>query len=144
VDSVDSDILTQQVKAKVMLRPTVIRPVYLGVKHPSGAQDQICVTVRQLRVVDVRRPPWRRTGLSFTVAAGPRQHSHSHVWVQRDSWPYFTVSDSRLSQPGGPGPRIYIPQEQGGLVVPQALGSLLVASYGCQGYGGGIRTCLVI
>jgi hypothetical protein len=33
-------------------------------------------------------------GLSFTTAAGARQRSHSRVpW---DSWPYFTVSDSRL------------------------------------------------
>jgi hypothetical protein len=28
---------------------------------------------------------------------------------------YFTVSDSRLSQTGGPGPRIYIPREQDGI-----------------------------
>jgi hypothetical protein len=32
--------------------------------------------------------------------------------------PYFTFSDSRLSQPGEPGPHIYIPQEQGGPVTP--------------------------
>jgi hypothetical protein len=44
----------------------------------------------------------------------------------------------RLPQPGGPGPRIYIPQEQGGLGNPRALGSLSVASYDSQGYGGGI------
>jgi hypothetical protein len=31
--------------------------------------------------------------------------------------PYFTVSDSRLPQPWGPSPSIYIPQEQGGLVI---------------------------
>jgi hypothetical protein len=36
-----------------------------------------------------------RTGLSFTIAAGPRHCSHSRVRVPRDSWPYFTVSDSR-------------------------------------------------
>jgi hypothetical protein len=29
----------------------------------------------------------------------------------------FNVSDSRLSQTGGPGPRIYIPQEQGGPLI---------------------------
>jgi hypothetical protein len=49
------------------------------------------------------------TGLSFTIAVGPRHCSHSWVRVPRDSWQYFTVSDLRLPQPGGPGPRIYIP-----------------------------------
>jgi hypothetical protein len=76
--------------------------------------------------------------LSSTTAAGPRQRSHSEIRVPRVSWPYFTVSDSRLPQPGGPGPRIYIPQEQGGPVIPQALDSLFVTSYDSQGYGGGI------
>jgi hypothetical protein len=33
-----------------MLLPTVSRAVYLGIRHPSGAYDQIFVTVRQLRV----------------------------------------------------------------------------------------------
>jgi hypothetical protein len=51
-----------------------------------------------------------RTNMSFAIAAGPRQRSHSQVRVPRDSWPYFSVSDSRLPYPGGPGPRIYIPQ----------------------------------
>jgi hypothetical protein len=41
---------------------------------------------------------------------------------RRHLWPPFTVSDSRLSEPGGPGPRIYIPQEQGGPVVPPGTG----------------------
>jgi hypothetical protein len=37
-----------------------------------------------------------RTGLSFTVAAGPRQRSYFRVRVPWESWPYFTVSDSTL------------------------------------------------
>jgi hypothetical protein len=37
-----------------------------------------------------------RTGLSFTIAPGPSQRSHSRVQVPWDSWPYFAVSDSKL------------------------------------------------
>jgi hypothetical protein len=51
-------------------------------------------------------------GLSFTIAAGPRQRINSRVrfpWVSR---PYFTLSDSRLP--------------------------FIVASCDWQGYGGGI------
>jgi hypothetical protein len=36
------------------------------------------------------------TGVSFTIVVGPCQCSHSRVWVLRDSWPYFTVSDSGI------------------------------------------------
>jgi hypothetical protein len=57
---------------------------------PSGAHDQIFVTLWQLRLSD------ERMGLSFVYAAGPRQHSLYRVQLPRDSWPYFTVSDSRL------------------------------------------------
>jgi hypothetical protein len=66
--------------------------------------------------------PEEKIGLSFTIAAGPRQRSHSRILVPRDSWPHFTVSDSRLSQPGGPGPRIYIPHEQGGPIISPGTG----------------------
>jgi hypothetical protein len=49
----------------------------------------------------------------------------------------------RLPSPAGPGPCIYIPQEQGGPVIyPQVMGSLFIASYNSQGYGGGILTHL--
>jgi hypothetical protein len=63
-----------------------------------------------------------RAGLSFTIAALSCRCSHSLVWVPRDSWPYFTVSDSRLPQHGGPGPRIYSPKEQSGSIMPPGTG----------------------
>jgi hypothetical protein len=93
-----------QVKVKIMLRPTVSRPDF-----------HCCQTVAGLFMWGALSD--ERTGLPFTIAAGPRQCSHSWVRFPLDSSTYFTVSDSRLPQPGGPGPRIYIPQEQGGPVI---------------------------
>jgi hypothetical protein len=80
-----------------MLRPTVSRPVSLGIKHSSGVYDQIFITVKTFAGLLV----WGalsdgRTGLSFAITAGARQRSHSRVQVSWDSRPYFTVPDSRL------------------------------------------------
>jgi hypothetical protein len=82
-----------------------------------------------------------RTSLSFTIAAGRHQCSHSRIRIPQDSWPCFNVADLRVPQPGVPGPCIYIPQEQGDPVIPQALG-FFVTSCNSQGYGGGIQICL--
>jgi hypothetical protein len=60
-----------------------------------------------------------KTGLSFTIVSCPHQRSHSRVRVPRDSWSYFTVSDLRLSQPGGPSSRICIPQERWSGYIPR-------------------------
>jgi hypothetical protein len=63
--------LSNQVKVKIMLWPTVSRPVCLGIKHPCGAYDQIFITVRTVMCLLM----WgafsdKRTGLPFTAAAG--------------------------------------------------------------------------
>jgi hypothetical protein len=58
-----------------MLRLMASRPVYLGVKHPSGAQEHITVTlVAGLLMWGALSD--ERTRLSFRIAAGPRQRSH--------------------------------------------------------------------
>jgi hypothetical protein len=74
-----------------MLGPMVNRAVCLGIKHSSGAYDQIFITLRLLWVFSDEK-----TGLSFIIAAGNRQRTRSGVLVQWDLRPYFTVSDLRL------------------------------------------------
>jgi hypothetical protein len=72
-------------------------PVCLGIEHPSGAYDQIFITVGQLCVYWRRALSLtRRQGLSFTIEADSRQRSLSWVRVPSDAWSYFSVSDSRL------------------------------------------------
>jgi hypothetical protein len=72
--------------------------------------------------------------LSYTIAAGSRQRSRSQIRIPRDSWPHFTVSDSRLPNLEGQVPRSRVAQ-----LYPQTLVSLIVASYDSQGYGGGTQ-----
>jgi hypothetical protein len=81
-------------------------------------------------------------GLSFTIAAGPRQHMHSQVRVSRDSWPNILLSQIRDSpNVEGQNPVFISPRNRVAQLYPQAP-SLFVASYDSQGYGGGSRTRL--
>jgi hypothetical protein len=71
-------------------------------------------------------------GVSFTFAAGPRQRSHSQVWVPWDSSHFTPNLEGQVL--------IFLsPRKKVARLYPQALGSLSVASYDSQGYGGGIR-----
>jgi hypothetical protein len=81
----------------LMLRPTVSRPVCLGIKHPSGAYTRFLFPYG-IRLTITFFIPWgalsdERTGLSFVCAAGPCQRNLSRVLVPWDLRPYSTVSD---------------------------------------------------
>jgi hypothetical protein len=65
-----------------------------------------------------------RIGLYFIISAGPRQRSR-RVLVPRHSGLHFSLSDSKLPQPGGSDSCIYISQEEGGPVIPSGIGFVL-------------------
>jgi hypothetical protein len=58
--------------------------------------DQVFVTVKTFAGLLTRGICDKRTGLSFTVAAGTRQGNHSRVRVLRGPRSHFTVTGSRL------------------------------------------------
>jgi hypothetical protein len=108
-----------EVEVEVNLRPTV-RPVCLGVGLPSEAHDQIFVLSDDSRVSVCGTPSLTRgwvcnllvqllLGLARAVTLGSKyRRTHGHI----------LLSHLRLPQLGGPSSRIYIPQEQGGPVIP--------------------------
>jgi hypothetical protein len=114
--------------------------VCLGTEHPCGAYDHILLPVGRLLsegcgILSVGRPLWREDESAVFIAVTQWSKSlrtRNHT----------LLSHPRHPQPGGPGSRICITQEQGGPVILRALGSLYVASYDSQGYRWGILTNL--
>jgi hypothetical protein len=84
-------------KVKVILRLTVSQSVSFCVEPHLGLMTRYFLLFGSYGLFLWGALSDERTGLSFTIAADPRQRSHSRVRVPWDSRPYFTVSDSRLT-----------------------------------------------
>jgi hypothetical protein len=117
------------------------RPVCLDVKHQSGASDQIFIAVRQLRAcrcgtLSLTREGVCRLQLLLGLASPVILGSES-----RSTRDHILLSQNRVSPNlEGQVPVFISPCNRVAQLYPQALGSLFVASYDSQGYGGSIRT----
>jgi hypothetical protein len=67
-----------KVRIKLMLRPTVSRSVYLGVKQHLAPRQNFCYCQAVANFLMWGAIPDERTDVSFTIAACPRQRSHNY------------------------------------------------------------------
>jgi hypothetical protein len=116
-----------EVEVVVKLRPTVSRPVSLGVRHPPGTRDQFFflleIFYRLLRVCYIVAPSLTRGRvcnllLLLVLASAVPLGSDYRGTQDHILLPQFL----RLPQPRGRGPRIYISQEEGGADISQGTG----------------------
>jgi hypothetical protein len=101
----------------LILRPTVSRPVCLGIKHPFRAYDQILITVRQLRVCwcgafSLTRGRVCRLQLLLALASAVILESESlgtrdHIYCLRFETSFFVVSYDTQGHGGGIRPRLH-------------------------------------
>jgi hypothetical protein len=97
-------------KVKVILRPTVSRPVFLSVK-PIW-ETRFLLLSDSCGYFEVGRPLWREDRCLAHISTGHSQRRHSRVQVPLVS--YLTVSDLRPPpQSAGPVPYIFNPPVAG-------------------------------
>jgi hypothetical protein len=111
----------ERIKVKVILRQTVSRPVYLGVRHPSGNRDQFFllleIFLKKLWVCYFVAPSLTRERVCNLLLLLVLARAVPFGSDYRGTQDHILLSQFlRLPQSGGLGPRIYIAQEQGGVL----------------------------
>jgi hypothetical protein len=105
-----------------MLRPTVSRPVCLSVKPHLGPKTKFLLPSDSCGF-DVGRPLWRVDGCAvyncFWSSSAQPFSGPSPAGLMTI---FYCFRFETHPKPGRPGPRVYIPQEQGGLVIPPGTG----------------------
>jgi hypothetical protein len=87
---------TASTSLSLILRPTISRPVCLGIKQMGLQPDfYYCQTVAGLLMWGALSD--ERTGLWSTIAPGPRQHSHFRVRLSCSSAPEFAWRDTQIA-----------------------------------------------
>jgi hypothetical protein len=126
-----------------MLRKTVSRPVSLGVDPHLGSKTRSWLLSDSCVFVDVGRPLRREDGsvsLQLLLAVASAVILGSESLGTHDRILLFQIQDS-INLEGQI--LIFISfRNRVAQLYPQALGSLFIASYDSQGYGGSIRTRL--
>jgi hypothetical protein len=135
------------VEVEVTLRPTVSRPVCPGARRPSGTRDQFFflleLSFRQLRVYFVAPSLTRGRVCNLLYNcfwALPELSLLGWSPAELKAIFYCLIWDSPNLE--GQVPVFISPRNRVAQLYPWELGSLFVASYDSQGYGGGIRTRL--
>jgi hypothetical protein len=113
-----------EVEVELNLRPTVSRPVCLGAGIPPGTHDQIYFISLTIASFLCGAPSLTR-GLVCNLLVQLLLGSARAVTLGSKpcrTLRHIVLSHLRLTHSGGPGPRIYIPQKQGGPVIPPGTG----------------------